>query len=1572
MDERESTERSEAWRDIINGLNGFRSEKDKFQLVPTKLYNRQRRNCPEIHKIKVIEQNLRRKGLSTNYHIEEIKGGAKFQTGDNTKHPIFKLRFGDWRILFSFLKDDPESAAKVELFYLHSVFPRKEGYTKILKTIDKRKNVKIEFEPIVNTEIKSSIVKNESWKTNKIDPFIPTDEREYEDLKLLLKDTEMAVLPTIDQIEAISRPTRPLFINGQAGTGKTTGMAWILTLLVPNQLKKVDGRTRILVTAMTQNVVDKLDANTTLLSEHRSKFLESQFKLKENQLTEYYAEVKDLKKETKKNPKKALTASGSDLVFLNFNNIMEIILMSSEGKIKSEHDSLRAQIENPAHCTVDFNPLDATSVRNREHTCSYCDAESGDPNFHHAINAMDRLSHEWKALTSQLTRLSSLRTIIAKMDAQEVDVTRVNYSKFLIEFFGKRKFDLKPEFAWYGIRTLIKGFAVKNGHKPLNKNAFLDLVPDSLKSDFIGKVEQLYLCYDSYRAWLKDNGLRDDIDLAIDTSYVLQNYSALIESKFQHIFLDEAQDLTHAEYQVLLELLDDDCKRNIVLAGDPLQTINPTGFDWNRIKDLMYLEANVESQDPQVLSHNFRTPTKIVNISNGILKLRENFLTNERVSVQVSHEEGPKPVLIYLSGTSNQDIDSSLVDDFFTSKSNYNVLSRRSDDEGVEELLKNDPFSTENIELNHNIMTVTEIKGGEHENIVLYRAGEMESSLLNDILKSKKDLSGISHETKMGLKFIVNQLYILTTRSTKRMYIIEQDPHKGRIWETLFSEDLEIAEDPRARLNDLLMIASEDFDLETYADNQLRLYDETHNRKFLKWIKDAFESAKQPEIKPSARELLYKATALDSEIDGRFEQAGDHWMKANLLRRAFENYVKAKKWAKVRLTGYKDIVNFQQTLTFLEKGKVNSITDITLLRGEVKNQQNQSLSWLNEDDEMRLKQYLFDVIILRDVEKNTLHIPQLLADLGINNFAPNLDKVNGLLSTFVTKEKATQLKNLIDQIKKSKLNVEGMLKYKFELLQLELKGYVTQPEKESEKLAELIKFIDTSKIGTKSKSMYFQHFFVNILEETASIVFESTNPLDLDGFKEKFKTSSQRRGISGDSYKNLIKIISESGSNMSMLMFYLGMVPSYPNSPSGERLPILGTLKDLSINKVKPQSKKVAHFGKNTIRMFQSKQFSDAVMKKCQEQLMKASADDLSFDHITISDYQIMEWTPDIWANSFGEKISKIMINDLNREIFTTWIEWLETRVKHRKSDPKIADIVRKMLKEPAMIEFLDNIAQKTKDRDLTELIKHHNILLKPNSSDSDYKKAAIFFESIGDRKSHLEVLQYLPDAIFSKLANSDALDVKEFADLISETAKNEHSKEVYEKMTQKILSYQKGFMLHQKGLWNGNIISEILAIIHPPSKKKDPLFIYWSMRAKDSMHTMFEHYIPIANKFSFLHWKAVFRDTKDVAEKLQSFDKVGAVFTQLVTTWIQYEEDGEVDLILRQAAVYSIISELCPGGKLVPKSQINAIAKKLDLEVPDRKNSEMVRLLIESYGKKLGFDISDDSIFKTFIEEIQ
>ena len=130
MKGRDTDTRVEAWQAIINGINGFKGKKDKYQLVPTALYNKKKFRCTESSRLQEFESELRRKGLAGSHKIETIKH-VKFQTGDGSKHSIFKYKFGNWRVLFSFLKDEPESASKVELFYMHSVFPRKDVYEKI-------------------------------------------------------------------------------------------------------------------------------------------------------------------------------------------------------------------------------------------------------------------------------------------------------------------------------------------------------------------------------------------------------------------------------------------------------------------------------------------------------------------------------------------------------------------------------------------------------------------------------------------------------------------------------------------------------------------------------------------------------------------------------------------------------------------------------------------------------------------------------------------------------------------------------------------------------------------------------------------------------------------------------------------------------------------------------------------------------------------------------------------------------------------------------------------------------------------------------------------------------------------------------------------------------------------------------------------------------------------------------------------------------------------------------------------------------------------------------------------------
>ena len=68
-------------------------------------------------------------------------------------------------------------------------------------------------------------------------PYTPLDEEDYNNLKMLSQNSEMAVSPTADQIKAIYESERPLFINGQAGTGKTTGISFLLCLAIPGALK---------------------------------------------------------------------------------------------------------------------------------------------------------------------------------------------------------------------------------------------------------------------------------------------------------------------------------------------------------------------------------------------------------------------------------------------------------------------------------------------------------------------------------------------------------------------------------------------------------------------------------------------------------------------------------------------------------------------------------------------------------------------------------------------------------------------------------------------------------------------------------------------------------------------------------------------------------------------------------------------------------------------------------------------------------------------------------------------------------------------------------------------------------------------------------------------------------------------------------------------------------------------------------------------------------------------------------------------------------------------------------------
>jgi len=54
-------------------------------------------------------------------------------------------------------------------------------------------------------------------------------------------------------------------------------------------------------------------------------------------------------------------------------------------------------------------------------------------------------------------------------------------------------------------------------------------------------------------------------------------------SGFDEIILDECQDLTFLEFEVLSRITKGKNSRRFAIAGDPMQTLNPTGFNWGKI-----------------------------------------------------------------------------------------------------------------------------------------------------------------------------------------------------------------------------------------------------------------------------------------------------------------------------------------------------------------------------------------------------------------------------------------------------------------------------------------------------------------------------------------------------------------------------------------------------------------------------------------------------------------------------------------------------------------------------------------------------------------------------------------------------------------------------------------------------------------------------------------------------------------------------------------------------------------------------------------------------------------------------
>src|SRR4028119_1575445 len=224
-----------------------------------------------------------------------------------------------------------------------------------------------------------------------------------------------------------------------------------------------------------------------------------------------------------------------------------------------------------------------------------------------------------------------------------------------------------PETCWHVIRSFIKGYGLE---EPMTPEDYHEEVPRRERTITLEKFQGIYdtIWERWYKRITKEQGYWDDQDV-IAKVLQLKCYRA----DYTAIFCDEAQDFTRLELQLIMRLsmfsqyhlgYQPIPSLPFAFAGDPFQTLNPTGFHWSSVQAVFDAEV-LTALDPaeqlklvinfQELAFNYRSSPAIVQVTNLIQLWRHVLFDIHELQPQIAWQQGnfPQPQKFIL----NQNID---------------------------------------------------------------------------------------------------------------------------------------------------------------------------------------------------------------------------------------------------------------------------------------------------------------------------------------------------------------------------------------------------------------------------------------------------------------------------------------------------------------------------------------------------------------------------------------------------------------------------------------------------------------------------------------------------------------------------------------------------------------------------------------------------------------------------------------------------------------------------------------------------------------------------------------------------
>lgn len=376
--------------------------------------------------------------------------------------------------------------------------------------------------------------------------------------------------------------------------------------------------------------------------------------------------------------------------------------------------------------------------------------------------------------------------------------------------------------AWHVVRSYIKGCRDEETGELLTPQRFQSLAAKR-KSVSQANFDYVYQqVWPWYQRVCEEGGLWDDQDLAWE---LVQNRDAISDDRLRTaIICDEAQDFTPLEFAAIFGISvfsrrtlahQDAARVPFIFAGDPLQTVNPTGFRWENVQALVYdafkkLDPKKRSAGIGISRHdlhfNYRSNPTVVQFCNLIQLVRSVALRDQYVRPQKPWRKADTPVPVAWC-----DIDGEAARTLIRERPGLIKLvdCDYGDEQGhvSKDVLLPKALKPADQGVYPNVLSPMRSKGLEFPDVILYRFAQKTPKHLTALIRADGGFDD-DDSARLEVEYFLNRLYVAASRAKRQLMVMDTKDELSTLWS--FATDLDVQRSLIARAPDPKQWGDED------------------------------------------------------------------------------------------------------------------------------------------------------------------------------------------------------------------------------------------------------------------------------------------------------------------------------------------------------------------------------------------------------------------------------------------------------------------------------------------------------------------------------------------------------------------------------------------------------------------------------------------------------------------------------------------------------------------------------------------------------------------------------------------